>query len=51
MHVLLRFLTVQRWIDERKFLEEVGKVQRGPKRPLTPFQRVSESLAIKKPHS
>ena len=32
-------------------MEEVGKVQRGPKGSLTPFQRVSQSLAIKKPHS
>ena len=31
------FLTVQRWIGERKCLEEVGKVQRGPKGSLTPF--------------
>ena len=43
-------LTVQGWIKEEKFLEEVGKVHRASKESLTPFQRVSQSLAIKKPH-
>ena len=47
----LTVLTVQRWIGKRKFLQKVGKVWRGPKRSLAPFQRVSQSLAIKKPLS
>ena len=38
-------------MGKRKCLEEVKKVQRGPKGYLTPFPRVSPSLAIKKPHS
>ena len=31
-------------------MEKVGKVQRGSKESLTLFRRVSQSLAIKKPH-
>jgi len=51
MHMLLTsFFTVQGWIKEEKCLEKVGKVQRGSKESLTSFQRVSQRLAIRKPH-
>ena len=40
---------MQRWIKEEKCLGKVGKVQRGSKGSLTPFQRVSQSLAARKP--
>ena len=43
-------MTLQRWIKEEKCLEKVGKAQRRSKEALTPLQRVSQSLAIKKPH-
>ena len=38
---------MQRWIKEEKGLEQAGKVQRGSKGFLTPFHRVSQSLAAK----
>ena len=50
MHVLLTgFLLCRGGSRRRKCLEKVGKVQRGSKGSLTPFQRVSQSLDAKKP--
>lgn len=45
------FWAVQRWICKKKCLGKFKKVQRGPKGSLTPFHRVSPSLAVEKPHS
>ena len=42
---------MQRLIGEREFLQEVGKVRRGPKGYLAPFQRVSQWSDLKKPLS
>ena len=50
MHMLELCFTVQECIKEEECLEMVEEVQRGSKESLTPFQRVSQSLAIKKHH-
>ena len=51
MHVLFNWLfTMQGWIKEEKCLGEFGKAQGGSKESLTPFRRVSQSLAIQQPY-
>ena len=50
MHMLELCFTVQEWIKEEECLEMVGEAQRGSKESLTLFPRVSQGLAIRKPH-
>lgn len=50
MHRLELCFTVQGWIKEVECSGKAGKVQRGSKESLTLFQRVSQSLDIRKHH-
>ena len=50
MHILELCFAVQEWTKEEECLEAVGKAQKGSKGRITLFPRVSQGLAIRKPH-